>query len=263
MQVLDRDTDIAAFFQRLPAVRQRLLIFDYDGTLAPVPLRPQLAYPYPEVQRTLDRLMQDADTRVVVVSGRRAEELVPLLRLARQPEIWGAHGWERLTPAGHLDVRQVDQASMRLLQDAYQRAEGALEFGARIERKPASVALHWRGLPTIKVLKTQAWITAAWQPIIRAGDLDLLTFSGGVEVLAHGHHKGYAVRALVADVPPDSAIAYLGDDHTDEEAFAAVRGHGIGVLVGEQPRETGASLWLRPPHELRQFISQWCQRETA
>ncbi len=236
-------------------------MFDYDGTLAPFHLRPHLAYPYPEVARALDRLMRDDGTRVVIISGRRAEEIMPLLRLARQPEIWGAHGWERLAPDGSLSARQVGPESTLLLQEAQELAEGAVEFGARVERKPASVALHWRGLPTIKVLKVQAWIAGAWKPLIGDDGLDLLPFSGGIEAMAHGNHKGHAVRAVLADAPADSAIAYLGDAQPDEEAFREVRQRGIAVLVREQLRDTDASLWIRPPHELKRFLIHWCQRE--
>jgi trehalose 6-phosphate phosphatase len=263
MQVLDQQMDVAGFFGRVAHARERVLMFDYDGTLAPFHLRPHLAYPYPEVARALDRLMRDQATRVVIVSGRRAEEIMPLLRLERQPEIWGAHGWERLSPEGEFSIRAIDDESLRLLVEAHQLAEGAVEFGARIERKPRSVALHWRGLPTIKVLKTQAWITAAWQPLIHDAGLGLLPFSGGIEAMVRGDHKCHAVRAVLADVPEDSAVAYLGDDFTDEEAFREVRGRGIAVLVREQLRDTHASVWIRPPHELRHFILQWCQAEPA
>jgi trehalose 6-phosphate phosphatase len=261
MQVLDRQIDIDEFFRKVAAARERVLMFDYDGTLAPFHLRPHMAYPYPDVPRALDRLMRDEGTRVVIISGRRAEEIMPLLRLERQPEIWGAHGWERLAPDGSFSVRQIDDTALGLLQEAHQMAEGAVEFGARVERKPASVALHWRGLPTIKVLKAKAWITGAWRPLIRQGGLDLLPFSGGVEALVQGNHKGHAVRAVLAEAPTDSVIAYLGDDHTDEEAFREVRRRGLAVLVRKQLRDTDAGLWIRPPHELRRFIMHWCKRE--
>jgi trehalose-phosphatase len=263
MQALDSHIDIEGFLKKVGDAHERVLMFDYDGTLAPFHLRPHLAYPYPEVPRVLDCLMRDERTRVVIISGRRAEEVMPLLRLARQPEIWGAHGWERIAPDGSFSMREVDEASTRLLDEAFQAAQAALEFGARLERKPASLALHWRGLPAIKVLKAQAWIANAWQPLVREDGLELLPFSGGLEVMLRGNHKGYAVRTVLADAAPDSAVAYLGDDFTDEEAFREVRDRGLAVLVRDRLRDTHANMWLRPPHELRRFMQHWCREDLS
>jgi trehalose-6-phosphatase len=52
-------------------------------------------------------------------------------------------------------------------------------------------------------------------------------------------------------------IAYLGDDRTDEDAFHALRGRGLTVLVRDQPRPTLAEVQLRPPQELIQFFRDW------
>ena len=51
--------------------------------------------------------------------------------------------------------------------------------------------------------------------------------------------------------------AYLGDDVTDENAFQAVKGHGVGLLVREELRPTEADVWIRPPDELRSFLLDW------
>lgn len=261
MQALNRPTEVAEFFNQIPAAAERVLMLDYDGTLAPFHLRPHLAYPYPEVVDALDCLMGDTGTRVVIVSGRRAQEIMPLLRLTRQPEIWGNHGWERLSPDGELSLREVGDGARTLLEQAYAVAEGALDFGARLERKPASVALHWRGLSIIKRLKAQSWINAAWAPLLGEDGLELMPFSGGVELMVRGDHKGHAVRSVLAETSPETLVAYLGDDMTDEEAFREVQQRGLGVLVRDRPRDTHANLWIRPPHELRRFIRHWC-RET-
>jgi len=257
MRILNEHTDVAAFFEKIPGASERILMLDYDGTLAPFHPRPHMAYPYPEVTRALDHLMRDGRTRVVIISGRRAEEIMPLLRLARQPEIWGAHGWEHLSPEGDLRVREIAPQQLELLDRAYEAAQNAQEFGARLERKTASIALHWRGLALIKRLKTQAWISAVWQPMAGEDGLELQSFSGGLEILVRGHRKGFAVRQVLEQAEEGSAIAYLGDDITDEEAFMEVRDHGLAVLVRERLRETNANLWIRPPHELRSFISHW------
>ena len=52
-------------------------------------------------------------------------------------------------------------------------------------------------------------------------------------------------------------MAYLGDDRTDEDAFRALRGRGLSVLVRAEPRETAADAWIRPPEELIEFLRTW------
>jgi trehalose 6-phosphate phosphatase len=56
-------------------------------------------------------------------------------------------------------------------------------------------------------------------------------------------------------------VAYLGDDVTDEDAFRAVKGRGLAVLVRAEYRRTAADIWIKPPHELKNFIGRWRRRE--
>ncbi|RME26788.1 MAG: trehalose-phosphatase, partial [Candidatus Zixiibacteriota bacterium] len=51
----------------------------------------------------------------------------------------------------------------------------------------------------------------------------------------------------------------LGDDRTDEDAFAALSSRGLKVLVRSEPRETAADLRLVPPDELRSFLDRWLE----
>jgi trehalose-6-phosphatase len=67
----------------------------------------------------------------------------------------------------------------------------------------------------------------------------------------------------MSEAGPGSAIAYLGDDMTDEDAFAVMKPRGIGVLVRPEFRETAADIWIRPPRELLAFLGHWKTREQA
>jgi trehalose-6-phosphatase len=85
----------------------------------------------------------------------------------------------------------------------------------------------------------------------------LLPFDGGLELRAPGKNKGDAVAAILAKPDSRVAAAYLGDDETDENAFRAIKGRGIAILVRPEPRPTAADLWLRPPDELSRFLRDW------
>ena len=96
-----------------------------------------------------------------------------------------------------------------------------------------------------------------WQPLCAQAPVKLLEFDGGLELLASGRSKADAVVSLLQESPPETPSAYLGDDVTDEDAFAAIRGKGLGVLVRPQQRESLAQVWLRPPQELLAFLHRW------
>lgn len=257
MRVLSRRADWNVFLERIPAARERVLMLDYDGTLAPFQVRPERVAPYPGIVKALDEVMQDDGTRVVIVSGRRAADLVGLLPLKRQPEIWGGHGWERLQPDGVLTGREPAGEVQRTLRRALDIARELAAGGGRIDRKPASVALHWRGLPVLTVAKIRARALSAWLPLASGNDVELLWFDGGIELRACGSNLQHAVNAILAETAEDCAVAYLGDDITDEDAFAAVKARGIAVLVRPQYRDTLADIWIRPPRELVAFIRRW------
>lgn len=90
------------FFLRLQSASSRVLLLDYDGTLAPFRTDVRKALPYPGVLELLDSIMA-ASTRVVVLSGRWTRDLIALLCLKQLPEIWGTHGSERLTSEGRYE----------------------------------------------------------------------------------------------------------------------------------------------------------------
>src|SRR5690242_19113225 len=85
----------------------------------------------------------------------------------------------------------------------------------------------------------------------------LRDFDGGMELCATGHDKGDAVRTLAQESGPDAVLAFLGDDHADEDAFRAVPEGSAAVLVSHASRTTAAHLWLQPPGELLMFLRRW------
>jgi trehalose-phosphatase len=82
-------------------------------------------------------------------------------------------------------------------------------------------------------------------------------FDGGMEIRVAATNKGDVVRAILSEMTRDSVIAYLGDDRTDEDAFVALDGRGLGVLVRTEFRETEADVWLRPPEGVLTFLTAW------
>lgn len=256
----DRAT-IEGFLAGLGGAPARLLLLDYDGTLAPFRVERDRAFPYDGVREALRSIVSTTDTRVVVISGRTIPDLRRVLGVEPPPELWGTHGWERLEPGGEVRVRAPSPAARAGLEQA--RRSLAVDE-SRIEVKPASIAVHVRGLAREEEARVLEAARRAWSPLAPEADLVLHPFDGGLELRARGWDKGDAVRAVLADAPAGSAVAYLGDDLTDEDAFralaeltAAGRVRGLGVLVRSDPRETLAAAWLPPPDELLAFLARW------
>ena len=82
-------------------------------------------------------------------------------------------------------------------------------------------------------------------------------FDGGIEIRAAARNKGDVVRTIVAEMGRGAAIAYLGDDQTDEDAFAALQGFGLSVLVQPEYRPTVADVCVRPPEDVIAFLTDW------
>jgi trehalose 6-phosphate phosphatase len=192
----------------------------------------------------------------VIVSGRWIRDLLPLLTLRRLPEIWGSHGWEKLRFDGEYQMAQLNETALKALIDVDQWVPQIELAGGRCERKPGSLAVHWRGLALEHVAQVRRVVFENWS---RPGTHQALVwrdFDGGIELRAPGRHKGYAVEEVLHSVGKACA-AYLGDDLTDEDAFKAIAGKGLSVLVRPQYRSTAARLWLRPPHDLLDFLARW------
>jgi trehalose-phosphatase len=249
--------DLEKFFERVRSSSSRLLMLDYDGTLAPFADHPSSAFPYPGVVPALDAIMEAGHTRVVIVSGRWTRDLLPVIRLAHRPELWGSHGWERVAITDQYDDAPVPSEARVLLAAAADWAKHVESLGGRVERKPASIAFHWRGLPLPQIGAIRDELLARWSTLAQSDRLAWHEFDGGIELRAAGRDKGHVVRLLAEEAGSDAAIAYLGDDLTDEDAFQAMPEHGLAVLVRPQERATAADIWITPPDELIDFLRRW------
>lgn len=253
-----RINDVEVFFQQLTDAKRRVLLIDYDGTIAPFQVDRKKAVPYPGVPELLDSVMRTCDTRVVLISGRSAREIPPLLGLRPHPEIWGSHGFERLLPDGRYEICYLSERSLAALSDAAARLEDG-GLGALAERKVGSIAVHWRGMKKEHMEEARTTCYRILSPIACAGNLLLTEFDGGLELRARNCSKGDAVRTILSELPSDVPVAYLGDDQTDEDAFKALKGRGLTVLVRPTYRSTSARIWLKPPGELTEFLGDWVQ----
>jgi trehalose-phosphatase len=232
-----------------------LLMLDYDGTLAPFSEDRMQALPWPGVAERLDRLSTMPSVHLALVTGRSARELAALLPVQHSVEIWGSHGREHLTSDGVYTFANLAPAQQSVL-DTLEKALAEAGLGAQVERKPSSLAAHWRGLPAATAEQVEKVARDAYSKTGQRAGLQLLVFDGGIEVRSDSIHKGHAALHMLNRFPTATA-AYLGDDTTDEDAFAVLRGRGLTLLVRSEARPSQAAYWLQPPEDLLTFLDAW------
>ncbi len=248
-----QDTEVWKALRLSPS---RVLMLDFDGTLSPFVDDPDTAEFHPGVRDLLRDIMARPGCRVVFVTGRGAEDLARRMGLETSPEVWGSHGGERLLPSGA--KQPLDMSSEQ--RQGLERAEAwAAQRGlaSRLEHKPGCLAFHLRGLPEAEAAPLHSRVLTSWENLAVESGLDMHEFDGGVELRIPGYHKGRAVRCILDEEGDGAVVFYLGDDVTDEDAFAALGVRGVSVLVRAEPRPTLAAWHLVPPGELLEFLAAW------
>lgn len=202
---------------------QPLLVFDFDGTLAPLVADPEAA-----AMRTETRALLRVTALLhpcAVVSGRRRADV--LGRLAGIPLVGvvGNHGAE----AGFGPVDRAPRGEVEAWVRALRRGLGPRP-GVTIEDKQFSVAVHYRSSPERGAARRAILDVARTLPGARV-------FGGRAVanvVPGDSHDKGDAVARLLPRANRRAAV-FVGDDATDEDAFR----HpdvAVGIRVGRSTR---------------------------
>ena len=219
--------------------------------------------PTPGLPELLARIATRAGTRVAVVTGRRCRSpSATSCRSIPPVEVWGLHGRERLHADGRRESWPVSARARAGLTQAAAWAR-ASDLADRIEEKDGALAFHFRDLAAADSSAELArGVAVALAPLALDSGLDLRAMAAGLELREPGRDKGDAVTTLLGEMAPGGFAVYLGDDDTDEDAFAAIAGRGVGVLVRETWRPTRATAWLRPPAGLVVLLAAWAELET-
>ncbi len=244
------------FLETLHSSASAALLLDYDGTLAPFQPERGQAFPYPGVTSLIKKIISNGRTRVVMVTGRSASDIIPLLGVAPHPEIWGSQGLQRLRPDDTCEMPSLDESVQQALTEAEEWLRRQ-DLYRTAESKPGGIAVHWRGLPPETKADIRRRVLLGWLPLTERFPVVVLPFDGGLELRSPCRNKGDAVRTILAEMDDQAPVAYLGDDQMDEDAFRALRHRGLTVLVRDKWRETSADHWIPPPGELLEFLSQW------
>jgi len=200
------------------------LFLDFDGTLAPIVARPEMAAMAPVTRKALRAAQAACGGAVALVSGRSLADLERLSAPLGLP-LAGSHGLERKDASGRVHGFEATENPMvAAALEAYAGRHDLL-----LERKPAGLALHFRNRPE---LEAEARALAA--EIAEGHGLRIIQGHMVSELTQAGVNKGTAVAAFMAEPPfAGRRPVAVGDDTTDEDAIAAAQDlGGTGVRIG-------------------------------
>jgi len=232
-------------------VPRLLVTCDFDGTLAPIVSNPADARMLPDAATALTALADLPGTEVALVSGRALGVLRTLSAVPASIHLVGSHGAEFDTGFAH----DIDEDLLaRIIAELNEIA--ADKPGVTVETKPASVALHVRNASPADgeaALEQARLASESWDAHATAGKAVL-------EFAVIQTDKGEAVDIL-RDQTGSTAVVFLGDDVTDEKAFARMREGDIGVKVG--PGDTAARFRIGSPDDVAEALTYLLDRRRA
>jgi trehalose 6-phosphate synthase/phosphatase len=240
---------LVARINRAPALT---LLLDYDGTLVPFTPTPDMAAPDREVRALLAALAARPATAVHLVSGRPRETLASWLG-ALPVALHAEHGsWSREPPDDrwrpHEDIQPLPHDELLALLHRYtERTPGSL-----VERKSVGLAWHYRQAATEVALHQAKTMIEEVRRRYPSETVAVLHGDKVVEFRPAGIHKGLIVHRLVEARAPGALLVAVGDDATDEDMFAALPEHDVGVHIG--PRPSRATWRLPDVAACRQFL---------
>lgn len=248
-------------FGELIGVHSVGVCLDFDGTLSPIVADPDAAILLPGNAQIIYELASLAPT--AIVSGREAAQV-----RARLPEaplfIAGSHGFEILGPKG--ESFRPPQAALyepifnSVAKELHNRLSGV--SGVIVEEKPFGLSVHDRQVPDEHVSAVRETVASVCAPYTEV----IVTTGKRVSEVRPtlDWNKGHAVRWIVQrwGLAPSGLIIYIGDDRTDEDAFAALGDNAITVVVADgsgsltSERRTWARFKLADPGQVQKWLSK-------
>jgi trehalose 6-phosphate phosphatase len=228
------------------ARRPLLVVSDFDGTLSRIVNDPWGATILPLGRRALRSLAGMAGVHVAVLSGRSAADVAARVRVGGVTYL-GNHGMERgFVPRGgraetlRPDYDAAADNAVHMAELLADRVPGLVrEPWLIVERKPPTVAFHYRTAPDLE--DAARHVRRAVDELDPEGILERFPGRRVLELRPPGAvAKGEAFGALFDELHPAS-VFLLGDDVSDAEAFRTFRrlreaGRTDGLAVAVQAR---------------------------
>jgi trehalose-phosphatase len=232
---------IAERVRRAPAIA---LFLDFDGTLAPLTDDPKGATMNRAARAALKRLARAPQIHAWIISGRRRDDLESAAGPIPGLTFLGLHG-----VSSALLTKKVRKTVAEARETLASRLNGTK--GVMIEDKVGTFAVHHRNATEPEAGRARRLLDQVIAE--QRGSLRIIPGDRVWEVLPREvRGKGDAVRREWRRRSPDALPIYIGNDGTDESAFAALAA-GITARVGPA-KPTRAHYSLRDCAEVARVL---------
>ncbi len=254
MKYLFNDWNTVSF--KLQRSNRIFLFFDYDGTLTPIVLRPELARISPRVKNSIRQLRKNPKFIIAIISGRSLKNVKGMVGIKDLIYV-GNHGLEIeeignkiLKPKGH-STKDLLNRIKRQLKKELRHIKGVI-----VEDKGCTLSVHFRMVNPQKKGLVKNIFASVVKPYVVSKKIRISAGKMVLEVRPGlDWDKGKAVQYLLRRHKKALPV-YLGDDVTDRDAFRAIKGRGVSVFVGKPEKPVKADYFLKSPIEVERFIKR-------
>jgi trehalose 6-phosphate phosphatase len=226
---LSLSPELLTAVRRVADTEHLLVAMDFDGTMSPLVDHADDARPLPRAAAAFAELAALPRTTTALISGRALESLRAVASPPENTLLIGSHGAEAWMGPGSTEL-QLDDAQRELLAEIRQELAGIVDQapGTLLEDKPAGVVLHTR-LADDDVAEDA--VAAARAVLQDRSGVFLKTGNRVLETSVVHASKGEGV-AFLRQATGATAVAFAGDDTTDEDALGTLVTGDLGVKVG-------------------------------
>lgn len=213
----------------VPGIDKIAVFLDFDGTLVDFAPAPEAVIVPSALKTQLHNLNSRLDGALALITGRSLESLDALIGNKALCAA-GCHGAEWRALQAPEKEGAASNGEEALAKARVALAAFAKQHNLLLEGKPHSLALHFRTAPELEPV-IDRWLE---DNLVELAELRVIRGKCVREVQLAGIDKGVAVARFMQFPPFAGRIpVYLGDDVTDEDAFAWVnQADGIAIKVG-------------------------------
>lgn len=246
---------------QLKKASAKVLMLDFDGTLAPIAKSPKETKLPVETRDLLQKLCTKPNFYLAIISGRSLKNIKEKVGL---PNIiyGGGHGLEGEILGEKYSFPLTGKTILSLENIQKKLGQISNQFkGIIIENKDLSLSFHYRLADIEQLPKIISLFNTALKPYI---EKKLVVTAAGKKVIDivpnvnwnKGHFAALIIRKLTDLIKIQPVAIVIGDDTTDENVFRKLKNQ-ITITVGKK-RQSGARYYLKNTGEVLRFL-KWAQ----
>ncbi|MBI2019789.1 trehalose-phosphatase [Candidatus Daviesbacteria bacterium] len=237
----------------------KLILLDFDGTLAPIVKRPDQAKLPPETKQILLNLSKNQNFYLGIISGRELSDIkakigIPNIIYAGNHGLQGNFfGKKFLHPAAEKAVPVIKKIRLKTKQIAEKYG------GVLIEDKKIALGFHYRMAEQSKAKEIKSALDEVIKPFLDNKLISQVSGKKEVDILPKAEwNKGDFAKLIMGEIYSKTkshpVVVVIGDDTTDENAFGDFK-NDITVVVGKNSKSQ-AKYYLKNINDVSIFLKK-------